>query len=129
MGQTLKKINLLKAFDQINEHWSPHIADCVNGQDIRLAKIEGAFDWHHHNGVEEAFFVFKGQFEMHFRDGEAEWIVPMSEGDFLKVPANQEHKPVAEAECWILLIENAGTLNTGEEVTARSKLDLPLVSE
>ncbi|MEX6632462.1 cupin domain-containing protein [Hyphococcus lacteus] len=129
MRQPLKKINLLKAFDQINEHWSPHIADCVNGQDIRLAKIEGAFDWHHHNGVEEAFFVFKGQFEMHFRDREKEWVIPMSEGDFLKVPANQEHKPVAEDECWILLIENAGTLNTGEEVTARSKQDLPMVDE
>ena len=125
MSQMPKKINLLEVFDQITEHWSPHIASCVNGQDVRLAKIEGAFDWHHHDGIEEAFFVLKGAFEMHFRDDDRQWIIPMSEGDFLKVPANQEHKPVAAEECWIMLIENAGTLNTGEEITDRSKLDLP----
>lgn len=120
---TAKKINIPGAFDKIHECWSPHIAGRVNGQDVRIAKIDGAFDWHHHDGVEEAFFVVKGGFTMKFRDRD----VVMEEGDFLVVPAGVEHMPVAERECWIMLIETAGTLNTGEQETERSKHDLPML--
>lgn len=116
-----KKINIPAAFERIHDYWSPHIAARVNGQDIRLAKISGAFEWHHHDGIEEAFFVVKGGFTMRFRDRD----VPMNEGDFIVVPAGVEHMPVADDECWIMLIENAGTLNTGEAMTARSRVDLP----
>ena len=117
----MKKINIKTAFNRISEHWSPHIAARVNGQEVRLAKIEGAFDWHRHAGVEELFLVVKGRFTMCFRDHD----VAMEEGDLLVVPAGAEHMPVAEAECWILMVENAGTLNTGEKETARSNHDLP----
>lgn len=120
-----KKINIPAAFDRITETWSPHIAGRVNGQDIRLAKIDGAFEWHHHDGIEEAFFVINGAFTMKFRTDSEAWDVPMAEGDFIVVPAGVEHMPVANKECWIMLIENAGTLNTGEKTTARSKTDLP----
>ncbi|MEM8770410.1 MAG: cupin domain-containing protein [Pseudomonadota bacterium] len=124
MTQTaVKKLNIPAAFDRIHEHWSPHIAATVNGQEVRIAKIEGAFDWHHHDGVDEAFFVVKGAFIMRFRDED----VAMEEGDFIVVPAGVEHMPVADEECWIMMIENAGTLNTGETVTARSKTDLPVL--
>ena len=118
---TLKKINIPSAFDRINECWSPHIAARVNGQEVRLAKIEGAFEWHHHEGVDEAFFVIRGAFVMRFRDRD----VAMEEGDFITVPAGVEHMPVAEKECWIMLIENAGTVNTGANVSERTKRDLP----
>ncbi len=118
---TPKKINIPAAFGRITETWSPHIAARVNGQEVRLAKIEGPFEWHRHDGVDEAFFVVKGAFTMKFRDGEVE----MGEGDFLVVPAGVEHMPVAKGECWIMMIEDAGTLNTGEKVTDRSKTDLP----
>lgn len=121
MRRMPSKINIPAAFDRITETWSPHIAGRVNGQDIRLAKIDGAFEWHHHDGIEEAFFVIKGAFTMRFRDRD----VAMAEGDFIVVPAGVEHMPVANEECWIMLIENAGTLNTGEKMTARSKTDLP----
>ena len=117
----IRKLNLHDAFDRIPEPWSPHIAGRVNGQEVRLAKIEGPFEWHHHDGVDEAFFVVKGEFTMRFRDRE----VAMSEGDFLVVPAGVEHMPVADAECWIMMIENAGTSNTGEQVSERTKTDLP----
>ena len=118
---TVGKINIPAAFGRIGEHWSPHVAARVNGQEVRLAKIEGAFEWHRHEGVEEAFFVVKGAFTMRFRDHD----VAMEEGDFITVPAGVEHMPVAEAECWIMLIENAGTLNTGEHVSERTRTDLP----
>lgn len=117
----IRKINIPSAFDGIDEAWSPHIAARLNGQEVRLAKLDGAFDWHHHDSVDEAFFVVKGSFTMRFREED----VAMGEGDFLVVPAGVEHMPVADEECWVMLIENAGTLNTGAEITERSKIDLP----
>jgi len=119
----MKKLNIPTSFDKIGEHWSPHIAAKVNNQEVRLAKIEGAFEWHHHDGVDEAFFVVKGAFTMRFRDQD----VAMDTGDFIVVPAGVEHMPVADEECWIMMIEDAGTLNTGEQVSERSKHDLPVL--
>ncbi|WP_425410181.1 cupin domain-containing protein [Hyphococcus sp.] len=120
----MKKINLKKAFDRIEDYWSPHIAANVNGQDIRLAKLKGEFEWHRHDNVEEAFLVMKGGFTMRFRDRDA----PLQEGDLIVVPAGVEHMPVAEEECWVVLIENAGTRNTGEHRSDRTKDDLPALS-
>lgn len=117
----MKKINITSAFDKIPEPWSPYIAGRVNNQEVRLAKIEGAFEWHAHDGVEEAFFVVKGAFTMRFRDHDVE----MREGDFLVVPVGVEHMPVAERECWIMMIESAGTINTGANISDRTKRDLP----
>jgi mannose-6-phosphate isomerase-like protein (cupin superfamily) len=117
----MKKINIPAAFDRIPEPWSPHIAARVNGQEVRLAKLDGAFEWHHHSGVDELFMVIRGRFVMRLRDED----VVMEEGDLLVVPADIEHMPVAEEECWVLIVEDAGTLNTGEKETARSRHDLP----
>ena len=118
---SVRKINVRNAFDRIAEPWSPHIAARVNGQEVRLAKIDGAFEWHHHDGVDEAFMVVKGAFTMRFRDRD----VAMAEGDLIVVPAGVEHMPVADEECWILMIESAGTRNTGEHESDRTKSDLP----
>ncbi len=120
-----KKINIPAAYDRIKETWTPHIAGRVNNQDVRLAKIHGAFEWHHHSDSEEAFFVIKGGFTMRFRDDCKEWDVEMREGDFLIVPIGAEHMPVANEECWIMLIENADVLNTGEHSSDRTTRDLP----
>jgi mannose-6-phosphate isomerase-like protein (cupin superfamily) len=118
----MQKINIPSAFGRIKECWSPHIAAKVNDQEVRLAKIDGAFEWHHHDGVDEAFFVVKGAFTMRFKDED----LAMGEGDFIVVPAGVEHMPVAAEECWIMMIENAGTLNTGaNEAGARTKTGLP----
>lgn len=121
----MKKLNIPAAFDRIPEPWSPHIAARVNSQEVRLAKIHGAFDWHRHDGVDELFFVIKGTFVMRFRDNNEQWDVAMAEGDMIVVPANTEHKPVADEECWILMVEDAGTLNTGDKVTERTRTFLP----
>lgn len=119
----MKKLNIPAAYGRIAETWRPHLAGRVNGQDVRLAKIKGAFEFHKHAGVEEAFFVVNGRFVMRFRDQD----VAMEEGDFLVVPADTEHMPVADEECWILLIETAGERNTGDKVTARTRDDIPVL--
>ncbi len=121
MIAAVKKLNIPSAFDRIPEAWSPHIAARVNDQEVRLAKIDGAFEWHAHDGVDEAFFVVKGGFTMRFRDRD----VAMAEGDFIVVPAGVEHMPVADEECWIMMIESAGTLNTGANASERTRNDLP----
>ena len=119
----IRKINIPDSFDRISEPWSPHIAAQVNGQEVRIAKIDGPFEWHHHDSVDEAFFVIKGAFVMRFRDEN----VCMKEGDLLVVPAGVEHMPEADEECWILIIENAGTLNTGDKISDRTKTNLPVL--
>ena len=125
-GDRPRVLNIPSSFDRIAEKWSPHVAARVNSQEVRLAKIDGAFDWHFHDGVDEAFFVVKGGFSMAFRRGEETWTCQLSEGDMVVVPAGLEHRPVAdEGECWIMMIENAGTLNTGNVVTEKTKQALP----
>ena len=118
----IKKLNIKDAFDRIPEPWSPHIAGRINNQEVRLAKIDGPFEWHAHADADEAFFVVKGAFTMRFRDRDAE----MGEGDFIVVPAGVEHMPDAsDGECWIMMVENSGTVNTGDNVSDRTKTDLP----
>lgn len=119
-------LNIPQSFDRINDLWSPHIAARVNGQDVRLAKIDGAFDWHFHDGADEAFMVVKGAFTMEFRQDERQWATPLGKGDMLVVPAGMEHRPVAaDGECWIVIIENSDVVNTGNVRTSRTKDHLP----
>lgn len=103
------KVNIAQKFTLFDEHWSPKIVGRVNDFAIKLAKIEGAFDWHHHDDEDEMFLVIKGTLTMKFRDKD----VVVNAGEFIIVPHGVEHKPVAESECHIMLIEPAGTLNTG----------------
>ena len=120
----IRKINIPAAFERIPEPWSPHIAARVNSQEVRLARIEGPFEWHAHDGVDELFLVVKGGFTMRFRADGDEWDVAMDEGDMIVVPANVEHMPFAENECWILMVEDAGTSNTGANQSERTKSEL-----
>lgn len=117
----MRKINIPASFGRIPETWFPHLAGRANGQEIRLARIEGRFDWHRHDDADEAFFVVKGRFVMRLRDGD----IAMEEGDLLVVPAGVEHRPDAAEECWIMMIEKAGTLNTGDRETARTRRTTP----
>ena len=116
----MKKIHLPDAYHSIAEHWSPRIAGDVNDAQVKIAKIKGAFDWHAHADEDEAFLIMKGAMDLEFRDQ----TVPMAEGDFLVVPKGVEHRPVAEEECWILMVEPSGTLNTGDQITDRTRNEL-----
>ena len=110
------KINLDDAFARFSEHWSPRVAAELNGQHVKLVKLQGEFVWHHHEHEDEMFLVHKGAMVMEFRDRRVE----LRAGEFLVVPRGVEHRPVAEGEVEVILFEPAGTLNTGNVANERT---------
>ncbi len=119
--QSIDKVVLADKFDQINDHWNPRIAGELNGQQVKLAKFMGPFEWHHHEHEDEFFMVIKGKFEMHLRDK----VVTLQPGEFLIVPRGVEHRPVANEEAEVLMFEPASTVNTGNlENSARTRSNL-----
>ena len=104
-----RKVDIDSAFDSFDEQWAPRVAAEVNGQAVKLAKVEGEFVWHHHD-VDELFLVRSGEVRIEF---ESRADVTLSEGELLVVPAGVEHRPVAEQEAELLLLEPAETRNTG----------------
>lgn len=112
-------INLGQKFSTFDDHWSPRIIAQMNDIHLKLAKIEGEFIWHHHPETDEVFYVVEGQLLIEFRDH----AVELGQGELCVVPRGVEHKPVAESECHILLIEPAGTLNTGDVTDEHTKTD------
>lgn len=112
----MNKVNLTRAFEKIEELWSPRIAGELNGQHVKLARIHGEFIWHSHEHEDEMFLVHAGRFVMEFRDRRVE----LEAGDFLIVPRGVEHRPVAPEEAHIVLFEPAGTLNTGNVRSERT---------
>ena len=112
----IEKVNLAEKLALIQDHWSPRIAAELNGQQVKLAKFQGEFVWHHHEQEDELFLVVKGEFRMDFRDRS----VVLREGEMIVVPRGVEHRPVAEREVEVLLFEPASTLNTGNVVDERT---------
>lgn len=110
--------NLDAAFRRIEETWAPKIVARVNDTEVKLARIEGAFDWHRHPETDELFLVHRGEIRLEYRDRED---VLLRAGDFHLVPRNVEHRPVAPGEAEIVLIERAGTRNTGDVETDRTR--------
>jgi mannose-6-phosphate isomerase-like protein (cupin superfamily) len=109
-------VNLQEKFNKISEHWSPKIIAQMNDYHVKVAKVQGEFVWHDHPETDELFLVIQGKLEIFFRDGN----VILNEGELYVVPRGVEHKPVAEEECHILLIEPAGTINTGNVVDEKT---------
>ncbi|MEK9499675.1 cupin domain-containing protein [Gaopeijia maritima] len=120
-GAPPRVLNVPGAFDRVEGLWRPHLAAELNGQQLKLARIEGAFDWHAHPDEDEAFLVVKGRMRLEFEHGVRE----MGEGDLCVVPRGVRHRPVADAECHIVLFEPAGTVNTGDAESSRTVRDLP----
>src|SRR6201993_4778570 len=112
----MHKVNLAEKFAKISEYWKPYIAAELNGQHVKLDKLKGEFVFHHHEREDELFLVVKGRFRMEFRDHHE----GIEKGKFIVAPRGVEQKPVADEECWILLFEPAGTLNTGNVVNHRT---------
>ena len=109
-------INLQNKLSKFSEQWLPKVIAQMNDYHIKLAKVEGEFDWHTHPETDELFLVVKGNLNIHFRDS----VISLNEGEMYVVPKGVEHKPVAENECHILLIEPVGTVNTGDVVSDRT---------
>ena len=104
-------IDLTEKFSLFSEPWQPKIVGEVNGMHVKLARLQGEFEWHSHEKEDELFFVVEGVLIMKFRDRTER----IEQGQFIIVPAGVEHLPSSEGdECQIMLFEPASTLNTGE---------------
>ncbi|WP_159899789.1 cupin domain-containing protein [Salinirussus salinus] len=117
----MQQVTLSEAFEGFDEQWAPRVAAELNGQAVKLAKVEGEFVWHSHEDADELFLVVSGELDIEFRDREP---ATLGEGDLLVVPAGVEHRPVADEEAEILLFEPAETRNTGDVETERTRTDL-----
>ena len=115
----MEKVNLAQKFDSFDDLWSPKIIAELNGQTVKLAKLQGEFTWHHHDAEDELFLVVKGQLVIKLRDRD----VLLEESELIVVPAGVEHKPVAEQEAHVLLFEPKTTLNTGNVRDERTIID------
>lgn len=116
-----KGTNIKQKFSKISNYWSPKILAEMNNHEIKLAKIKGDFIWHSHEETDETFIVIEGEMEIEFHDR----IIYLKEGDLFVVPKGVEHKPYAESECKIILLELKGTKNTGnktDKLTAENDL-------
>ena len=111
-----QSVNFQDKLQKFSEHWSPKIIAQMNDYHFKIVKIQGEFIWHDHPETDEVFMVLKGQLKILFRDGQ----VVLQEGEMFVVPKGLEHKPLAEQECHILLVEPAGTVNTGDLVNERT---------
>jgi mannose-6-phosphate isomerase-like protein (cupin superfamily) len=107
-------INLHDKLDGFSDYWSPRIIAEFNGHDVMVVKLKGEFIWHSHAETDDLFHVLKGNLTIQLRDGE----VHLGPGDLYVVPKGVEHRPVAEEEVHLLLIEPVGTPNTGDQATA-----------
>lgn len=105
----LDKVRLADKLSQITEHWRPKVVGELNGQEVKLVKLHGEFVWHHHVHEDELFLLLSGEMRIEFRDH----VVHLLPGEFLIVPKDVEHRPVADVEAHVLLFEPAATRNTG----------------
>ena len=109
-----KALNLEEKFGKLKEQWKPRVVAEMNDYQFKVVKIQGDFIWHSHKDTDETFIVMDGKLRIDFRDGS----VNLNKGEMFVVPKDVEHKPYAETETKILLIEPKGVLNTGDEAVS-----------
>ncbi len=114
----MEKVNLAAKLALFEDTWSPRIVAELNGQQVKLVKLDGAFVWHRHEKEDELFLVLRGALRMEFRDG----AVDVGEGELIVVPRGVEHRPVAYGRTEVLLFEPSSTVNTGDVRDARTVL-------
>ncbi|MBD2091824.1 cupin domain-containing protein [Microcoleus sp. FACHB-1515] len=128
----MEKVNLNEKFALFSDYWSPKIVGELNGQQVKLVKVQGEFTWHHHGQEDKLFLVIQGQLSIEFRDPvrisfagrealpERTRTVTLNPGEFIIVPKGVEHKPVALEEAHVMLLEPVSTLNTGNVVNEKT---------
>ena len=110
-------INLAAKLSTFSDHWHPRVVGQFNGHDLMVVKVKGEFVWHKHDDTDDFFLVLSGHMSVQLRDGTVSW----GPGEVFVVPKGVEHRPVAEEEAQILLIEPQGTPNTGNVATAAAR--------
>lgn len=113
----MQPINLKQKLATFSDHWSPKIVSSFNGHDVMVVKVQGEFNWHSHADTDDFFLVLEGNITIKMRDED----VHLGPGELFVVPKGVEHCPVAIEEAHVLLIEPAGTPNTGNPATAAEK--------
>ena len=113
-------VNFENKLSLFTEHWSPKVIAEMNDYQFKLVKIKGDFVWHSHADTDETFIVIEGTLRIDFRDG----CVELSAGEMYVVPKTIEHKPFAEHEAKVLLIEPKGVINTGDKGERTAKNDV-----
>jgi len=120
MSEAIEPINLEEQFGRFRDYWSPKIVGELNDFYVKLVKVKGEFIWHHHEAEDEMFLVVKGRLLIQLRDRDI-WL---DQGEFTIIPKGVEHRPVAEDETHILLLEQKSTLNTGNVQNERTVAEL-----
>src|SRR5579884_2394392 len=120
----MEKVNLAQKFSTIADYYNPRIAGEINDSYVKLVKLKGEFVWHHHDVEDELFFVVKGTLRMLWKEDGRERETRVAPGEFLIMPHGVEHKPVADEEVHLMLLEPKTTLNTGNLRNERTVADL-----
>jgi mannose-6-phosphate isomerase-like protein (cupin superfamily) len=113
----VKAINLSDKLSAFTDYWQPRVVGQFNGHDLMVVKVKGEFVWHKHDDTDDFFLVLSGRISIQLRDG----VVTLGPGEIFVVPKGVEHRPVAEEEAHVLLIEPQGTPNTGSAATAAAR--------
>jgi mannose-6-phosphate isomerase-like protein (cupin superfamily) len=114
-----QSLNFAQKLSLFDEQWTPKVIAEMNDYQFKVVKLQGDFIWHDHADTDETFIVLEGQLRIDFRDGQ----VSVSQGEMFVVPKGVEHKPYAEHEVKLLLIEPKGVLNTGHEGGERTAVN------
>jgi mannose-6-phosphate isomerase-like protein (cupin superfamily) len=115
------KVNIPEKLASFSDHWAPRIVARYNGNDIMVVRVEGEFVWHSHDDTDDFFLVLDGELDIELRDR----TVALGPGELFVVPKGVDHRPVARrGEVKLLLIEPAGTPNTGDPATAAVKVEI-----
>jgi len=112
----VEKVSLRERLSRIPDHWHPRIVGELNGQHVKLARLQGEFVWHCHEEEDELFLVLEGTLRMELRDR----VIDVGPREFVIIPRGVDHRPVAASEVQVLLFEPAGTLNTGDADDTRT---------
>lgn len=116
----MSAVNLASKLGQFSDLWSPKIVSRFNDCDVMVVKVKGEFNWHSHADTDDFFLVLSGEITIQMRDGD----VTLKAGEMFVVPKGVEHCPIAREEAHLLLIEPAGTPNTGNPETAAVKTEV-----
>lgn len=113
---TYRPINFAEKYRLFTEQWQPKVIAQMNDYQFKLARLQGDFLWHSHAHTDETFIVIEGRLRIDFRDG----FVELNAGELYVVPKGVEHKPFAEKEVKLMLIEPFGVINTGDDTNERT---------
>jgi mannose-6-phosphate isomerase-like protein (cupin superfamily) len=120
----MEKVNLAQKLSLFSDYYSPKVVGELNDSYAKLVKVKGEFVWHHHDVEDELFLIIKGTLRMKYFDGSEEKELKIGEGEFVIIPHGVEHKPVADEEVHLLLLEPRTTLNTGNVRNERTVREL-----